>query len=40
MFTIFGSIAVAIMMLSYALETRSKWFVLLVLCCVRRDLRL
>ena len=29
MLTIFGSIAVAIMMLSYALETRSKWFVLL-----------
>lgn len=29
MFTVFGSVAVAIMMLSYWLETRSKWFVIL-----------
>lgn len=29
MITLFGSIAVAIMMLSYWLEPRSKWFVLL-----------
>lgn len=28
MITLFGSIAVAIMMLSYWLEPRSKWFVL------------
>ena len=28
MLTIFGSIAVALMMLSYWLEPRSKWFVL------------
>lgn len=28
MLTIFGSIAVSIMMLSYALEARSKWYVL------------
>ncbi len=29
MLTIFGSIAVAVMMFSYWLEPRSKWFVLL-----------
>ena len=29
MLTIFGSIAVSIMMLSYAFEARSKWYVLL-----------
>ena len=29
MLTILGSIAVSIMMLSYALESRSKWFVLI-----------
>lgn len=29
MLTLFGSIAVAVMMLSYWLEHRSKWFVLL-----------
>ena len=29
MVTLFGSIAVAIMMVSYGLEPRSKWFVLL-----------
>ena len=28
MLTVFGSIAVTIMMVSYWLETRSKWFVL------------
>jgi hypothetical protein len=27
--SIFGSVAVTVMMLSYALESRSKWFVLL-----------
>jgi hypothetical protein len=29
MLTIFGSIAVSIMMLSYAVEARSKWYVLI-----------
>ena len=29
MLTIFGSIAVAIMFISYSLEARSRWFVLL-----------
>ncbi|NQW17316.1 MAG: hypothetical protein HQ478_07495 [Chloroflexi bacterium] len=29
MLTLFGSIAVSIMMLSYALEARSKWYVLI-----------
>ena len=29
MLTIFGSIAVSIMMLSYSLESRSKWYVLI-----------
>ena len=28
MLTLFGSIAVSIMMLSYSLESRSKWYVL------------
>jgi hypothetical protein len=28
MLTLFGSVAVSIMMLSYTLETRSRWFVL------------
>ena len=28
MLTIFGSVAVSIMMLSYSLEARSKWYVL------------
>lgn len=29
MLTMFGSIAVSIMMLSYALESRSRWYVLI-----------
>ncbi len=29
MLTLFGSIAVSIMMLSYSLESRSKWYVLI-----------
>ncbi|MFQ6028847.1 MAG: hypothetical protein ACE5Q6_15295 [Dehalococcoidia bacterium] len=32
MLTLFGSIAVAIMFLSYWLESRSKWMVLLFAC--------
>ncbi len=29
MFTLFGSVAVSIMMLSYTLEARSRWYVLI-----------
>ncbi len=29
MLTLFGSVAVSIMMLSYALESRSRWYVLI-----------
>lgn len=32
MLTLFGSIAVSIMMLSYSLESRSRWYVLIFAC--------
>ncbi len=38
MITLFGSIAVTVMMVSYWLEPRSKWFVLSFCCGLRRYL--